>query len=904
MLEIRDLCKVYRPKKGVPVTAVDHISLRLPDQGMVFLLGKSGSGKSTLLNLLGGLDTYDSGDILIKGTSTKTFRQQEFDSYRNTYVGFIFQEYNVLEEFTVGANIGLALELQGKKATDEQINAILQQVDLTGFGARRPNELSGGQKQRVAIARALVKEPKIIMADEPTGALDSDTGRQIFDTLKKLSAQRLVIVVSHDREFAEQYADRIIELADGHVISDCTYLPETATAESGLTYSGDTVTIAPGYHLTEEDRAAINAYLDKLQTGSTLRAVHCGSKRVMATDNDAIQTAQGDLNLVRSRLPLRNAFKIGGSSLKHKKLRLVITILLSCIAFGLFGLADTFGSYNHIQACTDSLQDSHIDYATMQKAIRQKNDNNEKNAYYQDGYNLTQQDIDTIQKETGLSMKGIYVPIEANLSLSNHFHNSDSEKEKSRRAAYQFNGFAEVTASELTNYGYALAAGYMPNGDRDEVAITAYCADSFLRYGFTDTVSGKPLAVKTYADFVGKKLALDGYDYTITGVVDTRFDTTRYAFLDEPSDNLSNAQRLKMFALMEELNAAQNYSLHTTLFTGTGRVQKMIESGHTLRPLRFSYLYFYAENGEGSLDPSYIGSLEDVKNTPIVWLDGKERTQLGEKELVISPEMAGLHEEDLTDTEAVKQSLITWQQRMGSWQEDSQRCFQDGEHKEIGGYQVVGFLDTSRAPSLRRVVLTSTSMRDAFTQSNAGPYAMAIGAMPKEKDAIRQLVSFCYREDDIRFSLKNAVTYELDVIHEMLEVLSNVFLWIGVGFAVFAALMLANFISTSISYKKQEIGILRAIGSRSNDVFRIFFSESFIIAMINLVLSGIGVATATALINGAVRAKMDILLTVLHFGVRQVFLLLVISLAVAAIASFFPVQRIASKRPIDAIRNR
>lgn len=214
MLETKELVKIYKPKKGVPVTALNKISLKFPEKGMVFLLGKSGSGKSTLLNVLGGLDKYDGGEIIIKGVSSKNFRQQHFDSYRNTYVGFIFQEYNVLDEFSVGANIALAIELQGRRASDSEINDILKQVDLEGFGARKPNELSGGQKQRVAIARALVKKPEIIMADEPTGALDSATGKQVFDTLKKLSETKLVIVVSHDREFAEQYADRIIELSN------------------------------------------------------------------------------------------------------------------------------------------------------------------------------------------------------------------------------------------------------------------------------------------------------------------------------------------------------------------------------------------------------------------------------------------------------------------------------------------------------------------------------------------------------------------------------------------------------------------------------------------------------------------------------------------------------------------
>ena len=220
MLEVKDLYREYKPKKGEPVVALNHVSVKFPDKGLVFILGKSGSGKSTLLNVMGGLDKADGGDIIIKGKSSKNFKQGDFDSYRNTYLGFIFQEYNILDEFNVGQNIGLALELQGKKATSDEINRILEEVDLKGYGNRKTNELSGGQKQRVAIARALVKDPDIIFGDEPTGALDSKTGLAVFDTLKKLAQNKLVIVVSHDREFAELYGDRVIELADGKIISD------------------------------------------------------------------------------------------------------------------------------------------------------------------------------------------------------------------------------------------------------------------------------------------------------------------------------------------------------------------------------------------------------------------------------------------------------------------------------------------------------------------------------------------------------------------------------------------------------------------------------------------------------------------------------------------------------------
>jgi putative ABC transport system permease protein len=200
------------------------------------------------------LDRIDSGDIVIMGKSSKDFSQAEFDSYRNTYLGFIFQEYNILNEFSVGQNIALAMQLQSLKGERSDVEAILDQVDLHGLYDRKPNELSGGQKQRVAIARALIKKPQIIMADEPTGALDSKTGQDIFNTLKKLALDHLVIVVSHDRDFAESFGDRVIEMKDGKVISDITksYVKSEEVSEGVQVLSDSLLSFKPGHVLSEK----------------------------------------------------------------------------------------------------------------------------------------------------------------------------------------------------------------------------------------------------------------------------------------------------------------------------------------------------------------------------------------------------------------------------------------------------------------------------------------------------------------------------------------------------------------------------------------------------------------------------------------------------------------------------
>ena len=218
MFEVKDFKKTYYPKKGVPVEALKGINLQFGERGLVFILGKSGSGKSTLLHLMGGLDTPTEGELVLNGVSSKNFKAIDYDNYRGEYLGFIFQEYNLLPEFSVEENIALGLELIGRKA--ENIEEMLSLVGLEGMAKRKPMELSGGQRQRVAIARALMKDPQIIFADEPTGALDEETGKSILTLLKELSEKKLVIVVTHDREFAETFGDRIIELADGKVVSD------------------------------------------------------------------------------------------------------------------------------------------------------------------------------------------------------------------------------------------------------------------------------------------------------------------------------------------------------------------------------------------------------------------------------------------------------------------------------------------------------------------------------------------------------------------------------------------------------------------------------------------------------------------------------------------------------------
>ena len=230
MLQLKEIRKEYKTG-DLEQVALNDVSLNLRDNEFVAILGPSGSGKTTLLNIIGGLDRYDGGDLIINGISTKQYTDRDWDSYRNHTIGFVFQSYNLIPHQTVLSNVELALTISGVSGAERRRRAVeaLKQVGLGDQLHKHPTEMSGGQMQRVAIARALVNNPDILLADEPTGALDSETSLQVMELLKEVAKDRLVVMVTHNPELAEQYATRIVKLRDGVIISDTQpYAPDDA----------------------------------------------------------------------------------------------------------------------------------------------------------------------------------------------------------------------------------------------------------------------------------------------------------------------------------------------------------------------------------------------------------------------------------------------------------------------------------------------------------------------------------------------------------------------------------------------------------------------------------------------------------------------------------------------------
>ena len=248
MLQIKNISKTYKTGNFIQ-KALDEVSLNLRDNEFVAILGPSGSGKTTLLNIIGGLDKYDSGDLIINGISTKDYKDKQWDTYRNHTIGFIFQSYNLIPHQTILSNVELALTIAGisrKEKTKLALDA-LEKVGLKEQAHKKPNQLSGGQMQRVAIARALVNNPSIVLADEPTGALDTKTSIQVMDLLKEVAKDRLVVMVTHNPELAKEYANRIVNLKDGVIVNDSN---PYSGHESGLESDTNPGTNLPPAHMS------------------------------------------------------------------------------------------------------------------------------------------------------------------------------------------------------------------------------------------------------------------------------------------------------------------------------------------------------------------------------------------------------------------------------------------------------------------------------------------------------------------------------------------------------------------------------------------------------------------------------------------------------------------------------
>lgn len=1003
MLEIKDVTKVYRTKKGgVETRALDGVSISFGETGMVFLLGKSGSGKSTLLNVCGGLDAPTSGEIIVKGKSSRDFTASDFDSYRNTFVGFIFQEYNILDEFNVEDNIALALELQGKPKDKDRIRELLKEVDLEQFAKRKPNTLSGGQKQRIAIARALVKDPQIIMADEPTGALDSATGKQVFDTLKKLSETRLVIVVSHDREFAEIYGDRIVELKDGKIISDVTkhYVQAEQVDENVSVIGGDTISVKCGAQLSKSNIKTIEKFISDAG-GSVIitrgeqeissfkksnRISDAGEREKFAdTAADDVQIkSYEETRFIRSRLPAGKAIKIGASGLKLKPIRLFFTILLSFIAFTMFGLLSTLMVYDGEKVAASSFASSDYEYLTLSKKYLKHYTYSEGDGGYSYGdyTRFTEGELSAYRQKYGSGAFGYF-------STSPYMENTgetiENIKVNPELERYYRPNIARYAYAPQYKTAQALTGAYPENAK--EICISSYALgvmQACTFYNVTLDGDGAPLdytaddAVKINRarDALGRYiiLRLNGVKlaFKITGVFDSGEIPSKYNSLKNGTSGYETDQAYRNF-LTEGLSLTAfvsedfydtykdvfdvNYKTSIDYFDsvnylsvfcdrlefseedktwkekkassderevlangvrgyGTeGMYETYFFDGRADKTLAYDEIIvgidklvevdifgdlmtkYYYENGGGgdyalseSMYVDFCSTYNDVLKGGTYPQELKEQ-MLNEISSAMDNVPLRLYIEHTKPISAVKIAGVYF--KGGDVGTDG---------RKDGVYFTQEFIDENIEVFFHNDDYTSNYTFEADAKYNGVclPYDKSAGMYRQVAATIGEERANAY---DVYFVLQASLYDSVQGVNEYVQLLSKVFLWMGICFALFSALLMFNFISVSISNKKKEIGILRAVGARGTDVFKIFFAESGIIVGICTALSLIGTLVICIVLNNVLKAQLGLNVTLFVFGFASVGMLVGVALVVALISTFLPVYFAARKKPVDSIRS-
>ncbi len=839
MIQLSNIRKVYQSKSGQEVVALNNISFNLPEKGMVFIIGKSGSGKSTLLNLLGGLDKPTGGDIFLGADALSS--NFILDAYRNTSLGFIFQEFHLLDTLTVYENISLALEMKGEVVRESDIKTALEKVDLAGLTNRYPEELSGGQKQRVAIARALIKKPQIILADEPTGNLDSTTSQDILELLKELSSDKLVVVVSHDKEAAGRFGDRVIELKDGNIVSDIT------------------------------------------------------------NDNEKIVSEKPQIvALKHAKFSHKSVFKFVISALGHKKARLVASVLLSVIAIVMFGMSFVISTYDtekqitknikktgmqsfivspipnlNIKETSISVWDIFGDEKAVPSTMFDYMSNNYVNAgvaglYYGDWFH--------VPYENGL-IDGIHYSVL--ITSASDVENVTGLK---LMPGYLELNLGSIYLTDATIRSLSTATAII---DDDNTIVSAYF---YIKNGNNyDITQGTPLA-----DLIGSELwerGTKGFNDVkvaiIAGIVETNFATLMERYEEE--DSYAKA--------IDEYTLKYLYSL---VFCNKETYMNQF------KPVS-SFSIDFKQNGQENDWRSPCYDIQIFKGQQEHKISGGLSVYLVEG---VMPDeiLSKLANNEVALSLSVYNSVfdeqIMWSSSSGFQpmpqhigdtitiriNDKSGRTIailQDVKVKQIVNGNTFGGND---------VFVNSASFDTLYPASvNARVLMVNLGA----EDDMEKFVKSLRENGYYIFAPFSLGLYDFEVKFDTF----NIIFWSSAGILLlFSALLIMNFITTGVTAKKKEIGILRAIGARVTDTEKIFIFEALLIATIIAVLSLGLLIVATFAINLALAVGFMQGTTIISFNWLAIPIIVGLSYIITALSASLPAYRISKMKPADAIK--
>ena len=916
MLQLRNLVKTYK-LRDKNVEALRGVDFDFPETGIVFIVGKSGSGKSTMLNVLGLLDSFDEGDLLIDGRSVRDFSQKEKDSYRALNIGFIFQEFHLIDKYNVGQNLMLPMEIQHKDVTRADVDTVLKKVDLDGYFNRKSTELSGGQKQRVAIARAIIKQPKIILADEPTGSLDSVTGKSIFKLLKGLSRERLVIIISHDTESAHKYGDLIIELKDGKIDS-------IVQADNR-----ETVTITANK-------------LDK-NTQDNINSLIADGKKVIVSQPIITKTTKEKKEYIapegapvahdKIKLPFKTSARLALLSMKARWVRTIFTVFIAMFAIAFFGFSDMLSQYDSDKLLADDVHRTGLPFTSVR--AYQLEDDTELFPSYRT-IPMNQEVTEKLIDSTGMQLIRRH---DFNLpAMQASYVNYWTERYVPDYYSSTVSGFIEV--DDLSQLGLSLSAGRMPK-NFDEIIITNYQFEGYKLFGIEHSNSPQQrmitpanshlyfkeniFNINTWQDIEGKVItppyyyngSADGRTFKIVGMID--FDLSAFDEVASVTQTVTRATQEQRLLLRQASVAKSTYL--NNWFVKSRFWDDLIRD---VTPMRLRNYTLSHEDTEievryNNIDNYTLDHHMFSNHAALHWAEGFTVNDLVPNQIVIS--------------HSVLESLVP--------SEVWRSAFVNGEYVSLEAYRellaeyawgktvyvsVENVLDNLYQIGVKKYPMTvvgvyahpspffiaSQDFYDQQYHQYAYTHLLAINNRSDINNAIDTLnkvgliaMNIDGNDVQIQFAIGSPNSSILNELNNYFVVLKKIFSTVALVFFGFAILLTYSFISASISSRKKDIGILRSLGASRFDVARIFIIEGVMIVIAKIVLGIVTCYAAFRLVYHYFLEQFGFLAEnyqIISFGPRQMILIALLTIVAVTVSIIIPIIRIANKEPVNAIR--
>ena len=872
MIKVEGLKKVYTAKKGTDCAALDGVSFTLPEQGMVFVVGKSGSGKSTLLKLLGGLDSLTDGEITVGDKRFSEFSETDYDNYRNNFVGFIFQDFCLINGMTVFENAALSLDLSASTSYDE-VKRALEIVDLSGYDARYPKELSGGQQQRVSIARALVKKPRIILADEPTGNLDKRTAKQVMDYLKELSRDRLVITVSHNIDDAEIYADRIIELEDGRIVRDVSRRDGAALS----LVDGNVINLPTGRRLTSDELEQINSAIK-----SENAVISQTPDDFVATDDKAENIKESSYTPVDSKVSAKTLLRIGTTLSKGNRIHAFVTAIMVALLLIFTTLCRVFAMFDGEALIHDTVSNSTSSSLTLSKGYYLsggtgilKTDNlvevtdSDIQRFYDSGYE------GKVYKLYNMSA-AILADGWNTLELGEHIDFSNVKSPYINLAS----GVLECEQSFLDGiYGgengeIEIIAGDLNDPTPRSLIITDYFADCILK---------RIPTMESYQDIIDDPVI--GYtQFDVKAIVKTGY-AERYATLIDEFIEISKL-RTGREAALEQMRDREDF------------------------------IAFYSEIRDYLSVCYYFG--DDYERYEIDYVQSRKGTSFDNIYLSINgnkfagKQWAYMPAEGLTDNE-IRIPGILYNEFMGTSfnNEELSKYFRPFEvtlyeypFHSAEGEPLYEKTFTVTGISYGPVLFSYTEYLKIY-EVHLYPYALYF-------DNTASAASTFLNIEKSGFFIGDEYYKTIYTIMDIVEVFRDFFLLLYVGIILVCAMLLVGFARRSIKRRMFEVGVLRALGCKNKTVACAFMINMVQIAIFVAVISIVSVRVLDSTLNRILIENLEKMfdtaliknLHILRFSILSALVDTVTILLLGFVASFGVFRSCRRIKPMSIIQNR